>query len=271
MLGQMQRHAEAESSYRAALRLFPGNVDALNHLVRLVLAEQARFVEALACYQEAQLHLRPDFADAYYNLGLALTAQGKVDEALASYEQAVRLRPDFVMALNDLANGYMNQARLDEAINFYRMTLRLRPDLPLAHFHLGRMLAKQGKIDEAIASYEQAVRIKPNLEDAWSNLVIAYKDQGRTEEAIAALRKAIATNPASGDLHSNLLLTLHYSANYDPESTFAEHLHGANSSVSPRLLIGRSVRAIAIPPDNCASAMFLMVSLMSVGYIPAKT
>ena len=37
---------------------------------------------------------KPDFADAYYNLGNALAAQHKMDEAVAAYQHAVRLKPD---------------------------------------------------------------------------------------------------------------------------------------------------------------------------------
>ena len=49
--------------------------------------------EAAASCERA-LALKPDFADAYVNLGLARRAQGKLDEAAACYERALLLKPD---------------------------------------------------------------------------------------------------------------------------------------------------------------------------------
>ena len=43
----------------------------------------------MACYQQA-LCLRPDYAEAHSNLGVALAGQGKLTEAAACYQQALR-------------------------------------------------------------------------------------------------------------------------------------------------------------------------------------
>ena len=48
--------------------------------------------------------LRPDSAEARYNLGIALKGQGKLDEAAACYRQALELKPDFAEAHNNLGN-----------------------------------------------------------------------------------------------------------------------------------------------------------------------
>jgi tetratricopeptide (TPR) repeat protein len=50
--------------------------------------------EAVAHFQAA-LRLRPDYADAHYNLGIALANQpGNMPEALRHFEAALKLRPD---------------------------------------------------------------------------------------------------------------------------------------------------------------------------------
>ena len=40
------------------------------------------------------IRLKPDYAEAHNNLGIALTDQGKLDEAVAEYREAIRLKPD---------------------------------------------------------------------------------------------------------------------------------------------------------------------------------
>jgi tetratricopeptide (TPR) repeat protein len=52
---------------------------------------------------EQALRLKPDFAEAHYNLGLASEKTGQMPEAIEHYEQALRLRPDFTAASNALA------------------------------------------------------------------------------------------------------------------------------------------------------------------------
>ena len=60
------------------------------------------------------LQLRPDFAEAHYNLGHLLKEQGQFAEAVASLQEALRLKPDFVEAHYCLGvllqEGYGNDA-----------------------------------------------------------------------------------------------------------------------------------------------------------------
>ena len=58
------------------------------------------------------MHLRPDFAKAHNNLGLALASQGQADEALACYAEALRLRPDYAEAHNNRGVALTGQRRL---------------------------------------------------------------------------------------------------------------------------------------------------------------
>lgn len=52
---------------------------------------------------EAALESKPEFAEAHYNLGIALERTGKVREAAAQFEEAVRIKPEDAAARSALA------------------------------------------------------------------------------------------------------------------------------------------------------------------------
>ena len=60
-----------------------------------------RYQDALAAYQQA-IRLKPDRAEAYYNLGVTYGDLGRRHEEIAAYQQAIRLKPDYAAAHNNL-------------------------------------------------------------------------------------------------------------------------------------------------------------------------
>ena len=61
------------------------------------------------------MRLRPDYAEAHANLGIALVSAGKVSEGVEQFEQALQLKPDITGYAN-LATAYAQAGRNDEAI-----------------------------------------------------------------------------------------------------------------------------------------------------------
>jgi predicted O-linked N-acetylglucosamine transferase (SPINDLY family) len=72
--------------------------------------------------------IKPDYAEAYNNLGNSLRDQGKLDEAIACYRQALLIKPDYAEAYNNLGNSLRDQGKLDEAIACYRQALSIQSD-----------------------------------------------------------------------------------------------------------------------------------------------
>src|SRR5438132_7257447 len=120
---------------------------------------QGKLGEAIAHYQQA-LRIKPNFADAETNWGVALAAQGKVAEAIEHYQQALRIKPDYAEAHYNLGNELARQGKLVEAIEHYQQALRLKPENTGAHNKWRAALAQQGKLAEAIGHEQQATRSK---------------------------------------------------------------------------------------------------------------
>jgi tetratricopeptide (TPR) repeat protein len=105
-------------------RQSPAVADAESEYNRGMRARVARdWAEAVGAFRQA-LALRPDFADAWNELGYAFRNQGRYPESLDAYHEALRLRPDFPEALEYLGEAYVKMGRLADA---RRVLDRLRP------------------------------------------------------------------------------------------------------------------------------------------------
>ena len=164
---------------------------------------QGRTEEAIEHYLQA-LRIKPDFAEAHNNLGNALKKQGHTEKAIEHYLQALRIKPDYAEAHNNLGNALDKQGRTEEAIEHYLQALRINPDFAGGHINLGNVLNKQGHTEKAIEHYLQALRIKPDFAGGHNNLGNALKKQGRTEEAVKHYLQALRIQPDFAEAHSNL-------------------------------------------------------------------
>jgi protein O-mannosyl-transferase len=107
-------------------------------------------------------------------LGVSLMRQGKIQEAIAHYTEALRIAPDFAKSHYNLGVALERQGRTQEATVRYVDALRIKPDLVEAHNNLGALLASQGKIQEAVAHFAEAVRLQSDYAEAHINLGLAY-------------------------------------------------------------------------------------------------
>ncbi|MCL6582232.1 MAG: tetratricopeptide repeat protein [bacterium] len=117
---------------------------------------------------------------AHYNLGVALAAEGRYQEAAIHYAEAIRIKPDYACAHNNLGFVLSKQKKLTEAEAHYRQAIKIKPDWALAHYNLGCLLAAQGRFDEADAHYRMAQKLESgSLHHSHSSLVIGLGRKGK--------------------------------------------------------------------------------------------
>ena len=159
--------------------------------------------------------------------------QGKLNEAIQSYQEAIAREPNFPEAYNNLGNALREASRPDEAIACYTMCIQLqfaRPQnaqmaralqanpqmaamqqaqrLGVAYNNLGGILKMQGRAAEAIACYEHVALLQPDSPEAHANLASAYKDAARQDTAIASYRRALQLRPDFPEAFANMVHSL---------------------------------------------------------------
>jgi tetratricopeptide (TPR) repeat protein len=94
---------------------------------------------------------------------MALESLGRKEEAKEEYQLAAA-------GVNRYAETLIQQGRLAEAKAQYEEAIRLIPENAAAHCALGKLLLRQGKPVEAAAEFQEALRIKPDLDEAQEGL-----------------------------------------------------------------------------------------------------
>ena len=192
----------AVQGYRQILRLKPDFPQAWNNL-GAALKDLGQTDEAGDAYRQAMV-FRPDYADALSNLGEVLERSGRADDALINFVRAIALEPEAAAVQSNLGNTLDALARHDEAGIVFRRAIALRPDYAKAHFNLGHSLSRRSSHGDAVGSLQRAVALDPRHHEAQAELGVALAALDRADEAIAAWRRALFFRPESSDLHADL-------------------------------------------------------------------
>jgi protein O-mannosyl-transferase len=171
------------------------------------LAQLGRLPEAVANYEQA-LRLRPEYAVAHLNLARALVSLDRFPEAMEHYADALRLNFGGADAESELGEALVHEGRDEEAIPRFREALRLDPgSAPVAN-NMAYALLLSGRTEESIAAYRAAVRLSPQYAAAWVGLGYALIGAHRQTEAIAACVEAVRLQPGLADAHNTLGIAL---------------------------------------------------------------
>ncbi|MDG2473914.1 MAG: tetratricopeptide repeat protein [Paracoccaceae bacterium] len=162
---------------------------------------------ALMAYNKA-VTIKPDYADAYYNMGVVLNEQDKPKQAIKAYNKALDIKPDFTQAYYNMANTFKEQGNLEKAIEAYQKALDNKPDYAEAYNNMGNALKEQGKLEKAIGAYNKALDIKPDYLYAYSNIGAVLQKQGKSEEAVDAYYKALDIKPDYAEAFYNMGVVL---------------------------------------------------------------
>jgi protein O-mannosyl-transferase len=143
-------------------------------------------------------------AVALNNFGSAVFDQGRTDEALRQFQQAVAIQPDYAQAYSNLGKAQLKNGRVDEAISEMQMAVELEPANAVYLGNLGQALLQKGRLDDAVADFQASLAIEPDNYDVHNNLGVVLFHEGRFNEAIPHILKALQLQPDSVSARDNL-------------------------------------------------------------------
>ncbi|MHC4719448.1 MAG: tetratricopeptide repeat protein [Planctomycetota bacterium] len=179
-----------------------------------MLFEEGRFDEALVHFNEA-VRINPDYSDGRRNAGIVLLKQGKIDEAIAVFSDVLSGKGDWPTAYNYLGLAYAQKGELDLAINSYNAALQLKPDYVDALKNLGIVLKEQGKTDEAVEKWTKALELEPDNPEVHYNMGVVSLERGDYDQAVGYFGVTLLSKPDWPDARYGLGAAYYFQGRFE--------------------------------------------------------
>ena len=195
---QQQKTATALSPTRAEPAVSEVRGESLEDLIEQgdELARQGKLDEALAAYQQAA-ELDPDHIAAYLHAGDVLVRQENYENAVDVYQRAVDRAPENVEAMLKLALIFSRLGQWQEAGEYYQKAVELKPKSALTHAGLARYYVALGNLRAAREEMNQALELDPDLPEAHFVMGLYHRVGGRKQEAAAEFQFVLESPNAS--------------------------------------------------------------------------
>ncbi len=184
---------EAMRDLQTSLEIKPNYAEALYNL-GTVFGRLKRTDEAMALFQKA-LSFRPDSPKVLNNVGVILLHQRQFARAEFEFRAAVKADPDRSESWQNLSLALYQQGRFDEAVEPGMRALQIRAEDVAAHDYLGNAFMQLGRWQEAAEQYEAVLKLNPGRVGERMNLTLVYQRLGRLDEAIEQARTVLQSQP----------------------------------------------------------------------------
>jgi len=197
---------QAEASFQRASRDDPSSAEAL-YGIGSVYLNQNKNAAAREMFERA-VKLQPNYPDtlpdSWNNLGVIATREGRIEDSVRCFQEALRVSPHHLLSLDNLGNAYRLQKNWGEARKALEQALEIAPDDPEANYSLGMVFAQADDTAKAYEYLQRALKARPVYPEALNNLGVLYLNTQRRDQAVASFEQCIRVAPAFDQAYLNL-------------------------------------------------------------------
>ncbi|MEQ6123276.1 tetratricopeptide repeat protein [Pseudotenacibaculum sp. MALMAid0570] len=128
--------------------------------------------------------------DVIKNIGIILTRQGKVDEAMVAVQEARKANPDDMSLLFTEADLYLKLKKMDKFGELMEEAIKNDPNNPILYYNLGVVNYNENKYEDAKKYYKKAIELKPDYYDAHMNMAVAILE--KEKEIVEEMNKNLS-------------------------------------------------------------------------------
>jgi len=177
---------------------------------------QGKYEEAVDAYDQA-ISLNLKYIDAWFNKGLAFEAMGRNIESIEAYDEVIKFDPNYSKAFLEKGVIFIKLYRYKESIVQFDNALNINPNFAEAWYNKGVALYHLKDYENSLIMYNKFLDInhkKSKNKIAWNNKGIILYNLGRYNEAIDAYDKAIELDPTFAWPWNNKGITLGHIGKY---------------------------------------------------------
>jgi len=198
---------------------------------KLISSVSSIYLEVSILNYRLAIAIAPNFHKSYQNLGNALNQlgntlkqEGKLDQAIDNYKEAITCQPKLSQALINIASAFLQKGQINDAIKTYSQTINYYPNWPQAHWQLGTALWHSGNYTNAINSYKKAITLQPDWADAHFHLGNAFFHQKNYNLAAKSYQMTLNLKPDWVDLYLHIANALALDDDFEEAKNYWQKL-----------------------------------------------
>jgi lipoprotein NlpI len=130
-----------------------------------------------------------------------LGGKGRLDRAIADYDEAIRGNSEYAGAYNNRGNVWLKKGDLGRAESDFDQAILIDPKFAMPYNNRGVVLLRKGDFDHAIGNFDYAIRLRPEYVKWYRNRGGAWLQKGDLQRAIADCDSAIKLDQNNADAH----------------------------------------------------------------------
>ncbi|WP_242206624.1 tetratricopeptide repeat protein [Aestuariivivens insulae] len=164
---------------------------------------------------ETNLKVTSDFVGGKVKQGNYYLKQGKLLDAIASYEAALEIDNTNNIARTNLANLYYRNGDFANAEQAFKTIITQEPEYGQTYYSYGLLLAELNRVEDAIVQMELAIKYMPDNIRPYYNLSLLYDKANQLNKAESTALKGFKKSPQ--DESMLYILAYIYSKNNEVE------------------------------------------------------
>lgn len=143
------------------------------------------------------------------NLGIVQTAMKNYNDALFSYEKALKYKKNYTNCYYNIGNLYIEMNNSTMALKYWKKTIQIDPKHSKAWSNILALLDNKGLVNEILQTSAEALKFIPNDPSILFSRANAFGKLNQFNESEALFLRAIELKPNSGLFHANLGVLYH--------------------------------------------------------------
>lgn len=152
------------------------------------LFDEGKIDEAMAVYNDI-LNKNPEAYVINYSIGNCYFVREDYDRAIEYYQKVYEKNPQFTKAIIGIGNAYINKNEVDKAMEWYNKLDISKIDDAVVLYNIGTNYFNRSRHDLAMKYYQRAVELQPNFTDALYQLGLTQLTLGNYKDSLATFNE----------------------------------------------------------------------------------